>query len=130
MVKIIYIALGFLFFGLGAVGAFLPVLPTVPFLLLASLFFAKGSDRFHTWFLSTGLYKKQLKNFTENREMTKKTKIIILAVASSMLAFAFYFTEHIHVRILIVILVIIKYYYFIFRIKTKKIPDNSENPEN
>lgn len=124
--KIIYIVLGFLFFGLGAVGAFLPVLPTVPFLLLASFFFAKGSERFHRWFLSTGLYKKHLESFAESREMTIKTKAVILSVASCMLALAFYFAPHIHVRILIVVLIVLKYYYFIFRVKTKKTDPGSD----
>ncbi len=118
--KIVYIILGFLFFGLGAVGVILPVLPTVPFLLLSSFFFARGSKRFHNWFLSTLLYKKHLQSFAENREMTIKTKVGILAFASSMLALAFYFADHIPVRILIAALVVFKYYYFIFQVKTKK----------
>ncbi len=118
--KIICIILGFLFFGLGAVGVFLPILPTVPFLLLASFFFAKGSKRFHRWFLSTRLYKKHLESFAESREMTLKTKVYILVFSSSMMALAFYFSGHVHVRILLAVLVIIKYYYFIFKIKTKR----------
>ena len=55
--KIIYIVVGCLGVGLGAVGAVLPLLPAFPFLLLAAFCFAKSSERLHNWFTSTKLYK-------------------------------------------------------------------------
>ncbi|MFV0351768.1 MAG: YbaN family protein [Oscillospiraceae bacterium] len=116
--KILYIALGFIFFALGAVGAFIPVLPTTPFLLAASFFFAKGSQRFNRWFLSTKLYKNHLESFVATRSMTLKTKICLLAFASIMLLIAFFMMSNIYGRIFILCLIAFKYYYFIFRIKT------------
>jgi uncharacterized membrane protein YbaN (DUF454 family) len=35
--------------GIGAVGIFLPLLPTAPFVLLAAFFFSRGSERLHGW---------------------------------------------------------------------------------
>lgn len=55
--KIIWISLGCIGVGLGAVGAVIPMLPAFPFLMLATVSFAKSSERLHTWFINTKLLK-------------------------------------------------------------------------
>lgn len=116
--KTIYIILAFLFLIIGVIGVFLPVLPTTPFLLATSFFFARGSEQFHKWFLSTRLYKNHMESFVNSKSMTFKTKVKILAFASILLIAAFYLVDNLFVRIIIAIVMICKYYYFIFRIKT------------
>lgn len=118
--KIVYIIVGFISLGLGIIGAFLPVLPTVPFLLLASFCFSKGSTRFHNWFIGTTLYKNHLEDFEKSKSMTLKGKIGLLALSSTMLAFPIFITKNDYLRFFLVLLVIFKYYYFIFKIKTIK----------
>ena len=120
--KIIYVILGFISMGLGIAGSFLPVLPTVPFLLLASFFFARGSERFHGWFTQTRIYKNYLENFEKNRSMTLKAKIGLLCLSSTMIAFPIFLLKNNYLRLALILVVIFKYYYFIFRIKTLK-PD-------
>ena len=51
--KYIYITVGLIAFALGAIGVALPILPTTPFLLLASFCFARGSEKFNIWFAQT-----------------------------------------------------------------------------
>lgn len=116
--KALYIIIGFLFFGLGAIGVILPVLPTTPFLLVAGYCFARGSQRFNDWFLSTKIYQKHLDSFVKERAMTLKTKITILSFASAMLILAFCLVDVIYARILIIAVIIFKYYYFTCKIKT------------
>ena len=131
--KILFICLGFLFVGIGAVGIVVPILPTTPFLLLASFFFAKGSKRFHDWFMSTKLYKKHLESFVKSKAMTLKSKLTILLPVSAMLIITFIFVNNMHARIVIVILFIGKYLYFFTQIKTIKeseLQRNSDKLEN
>lgn len=117
-VRILFIALGFIFFGLGALGVVLPILPTTPFLLLASFFFAKGSERFNNWFISTKLYNDYLDSYVKHRSMTRKTKIKILALATTMLVISLIAVPVIYARIFIAAVIAFMYYYFAFRIKT------------
>ena len=128
MRKIIYLIIGFVCFGIGAVGVVLPVLPTTPFLLLASFCFTKGSERFHNWFTNTKIYKKHLESFVVNKSMTMRTKITILLPATLMMLLAAYFVPNNHARYFIFAAMAFKYYYFSFRIKTRK-PEESEDEQ-
>ncbi len=119
-----WIILGLLSMGIGCVGIVVPVLPTTPFLILASFSFAKGSEKFHNWFTSTKIYKNHLESFEKDRSMTLKTKLCILIPVSIMLIVAFFMMKNIYGRVFIVFLILTKYYYFIFKIKTIK-PDES-----
>ena len=120
-IKVIWIIIGLLSMGVGMIGVILPVLPTTPFLLLSSFCFAKGSDRFHKWFIGTKLYKKHLDSFVNNKSMTLKTKLTILLPASAMLILAFLAMSNIYGRCFIVFLILFKYIYFFTRIKTIKV---------
>ena len=116
--KYFYITLGFITLGLGLIGVILPILPTTPFLLVTSFCFAKGSERFHTWFTNTNIYKKHLESFVKERAMTLKQKVVLLSFVNFMLAFPLILVDVLPMRITIIVLIIIKLYYFIFRVKT------------
>lgn len=119
--NLLFITIGIIFMGVGMVGVVLPILPTTPFLILASVCFVKGSDRFDMWFRNTKIYKDYAEDFVNERAMTLKRKIRILLLADFMLAFPLIIIDNTYLRLFIIAIVIIKYYYFIFRIKTKKI---------
>lgn len=118
--KYTYITIGLIAFVLGAIGVILPILPTTPFLLLASFCFARGSERFNTWFTGTKLYKKHLDSFVKERAMTLKQKICILAFADIMIAIPIVLVDSLPMRITLILVILFKLYYFIFRIKTIK----------
>ena len=121
--KFLYVTIGIISFGLGAIGVVLPVLPTTPFLLLSSFCFVRGSERFDKWFKGTKLYKKHLESFVNNRQMTLKQKVTILLFADFMLMFPLIILDSLMVKGLILLVMLTKYWYFVFRIKTVKKED-------
>lgn len=121
--KSLYVIVGIISFGLGAIGVVLPILPTTPFLLLSSFCFVRGSERFDRWFRGTKIYKKHLESFVNNRVMTMKQKITILLFADFMLMFPLIILDSIWAKALIVAVMLTKYWYFMFKIKTVKKED-------
>lgn len=89
MKRILWIVLGCIGVGLGAVGAVLPLLPAFPFLLLAAFSFAKSSERLHTWFVNTKLYQNNLESYVTHRAMTMRTKRRVMATVTLLMAFGF-----------------------------------------
>lgn len=124
--KYIFIFLGFLFLGIGIVGIYLPLLPATPFLLLATACFAKGSEKFHKWFTSTKIYKNNIEPIKDNKGLTMKKKIKILAMITFFIAISFYFVKISHARICLIVVLIFHYIYFFFKVKTVKEIENAE----
>ncbi|BDT60910.1 hypothetical protein MasN3_44040 [Massilia varians] len=86
--KPIYNAAGVLALLLGILGLFLPLLPTTPFLLLASWCFARGSERLHRWLLSHRVFGEYLRNFEAGRGIPLKAKILATAMLWASLLMA------------------------------------------
>ncbi len=118
IINIIWLIAGFICLILGILGIVLPLLPTTPFFLATLFCFTKGSERLKKWFMKTSFHKKYLQRFYEEKGLTLKKKIVILSVASIMLAAGFYFSTKLYARILIACVIFAKYYIFIFKIKT------------
>lgn len=89
MKKVIYIILGCIGVGLGAVGAVVPMLPAFPFLLLAAFCFARSSGKLERWFKGTKLYRDNLADYVAGRGMTWKTKIRIMITVTLLMAIGF-----------------------------------------
>ncbi|MFP4477889.1 MAG: YbaN family protein [Candidatus Izemoplasmatales bacterium] len=116
--KFIYLLLGSVSLGLGALGVVLPILPTVPFLLLTAYFYSKSSDKFYNWFIHTKIYKRYLEDFIKTRSMTRKSKWQLMIFVDTILVISFIMVDYIPAKILIVALFLIKHYYFYKYVKT------------
>lgn len=128
--KACYIAVGCLGVALGALGAALPLIPAFPFLLLAAICFARSSERLHTWFVGTKLYKNNLESYVQGKGMTARTKIRIMTIVTATMAVGFVMMGNVPIgRIVLAAVWVIHLLYFIFGIRTipvkkEELPDS------
>ena len=85
----VYFVVGWCFFGLGAAGAVLPGLPTVPFMLVALWAFSKSSQRFHDWLYSHAMFGPPLQQWRDHRVIPVKAKVLaVISMAASLVYMA------------------------------------------
>lgn len=90
--RLIYLLIGLISTGLGVVGAFLPVMPTVPFLIVALWAFSKSSQRFHDWLYHHRVYGPLLQDWDQYRVIPLWGKIwACLAMAGGLTITAIFF---------------------------------------
>ena len=81
----VWLAGGLIALGCGLIGVVLPLVPTVPFVLLAAFFFARSSDRLHDWLINHPSFGPSILAWRDHGAITRRAKI--LAAASITLAF-------------------------------------------
>jgi hypothetical protein len=125
LLKLVYIACGVVFFGLGIAGTVLPLLPTTPLIILAAVCFGKSSQKLHTWCISTGFYKNNVENFVKKRTMTIKAKLLLLSSVTVVMGLSFAVLTvtnvNVVVRIILLIIWLCHVIYFGFVVKTIKV---------
>jgi uncharacterized protein len=92
--KAAYVALGTVSLVLGIIGIFVPILPTTPFLLLASACYLRGSERMHRWLLSHGRLGAYIRAFEEGRGIPARAKVVAIAMLWISIAFAVRLVGH------------------------------------
>ena len=75
-----FLAVGWISFGLGVVGVFLPLLPTTPFMILAAFCFSKGSPRLHAWLLSRPVVGETIRDWRSRRVIRLRAKLMATAL--------------------------------------------------
>jgi uncharacterized membrane protein YbaN (DUF454 family) len=80
--RIVYLVVGLLFVTLGFIGAFLPVLPTTPFLILAVACFARSSRRLESWLCDHPRFGPALRDWRQRGAIPRKAKLMSLAGTS------------------------------------------------
>ena len=81
---------GLLMTALGIVGAFLPLLPTTPFLLVAVWCFSRSSPRLEQWLTSHPTLGPPLMNWRREGAISARTKVLAVSLIVASYAFFFY----------------------------------------
>jgi len=117
----LWIALGFLFVGIGFIGAFLPVLPSTEFFLLAAYFFARSSPRLYSWLLSLPRVGPAIHDYRAGLGMPRRAKVItISAISIAVLASAIGIPD-IYGKITVLMLGLIGAWYVGYKVPTREV---------
>ncbi len=87
IVRHLYLGAGLLSIGLAIAGTVLPIVPTVPLVLLAGFFFSRSSERFDTWLVGHPLFGPIIRDWRAGLGFTVRAKVI--AVSAIALSFSF-----------------------------------------
>lgn len=88
IIKLSLNLIGSVSLALGILGIFLPLLPTTPFLLLASACYLRGSERLHAWLIGNRFLGPYITNIREKKGMPVKAKIITIALLWASILFS------------------------------------------
>ena len=93
--KIFLTILGLISLGLGILGAFLPVLPTTPFLLLSAALFLRSNRGLYDWLLNHPRLGTYIRNFMEHKAIPLRVKVVsVTMVWVTLLYCAIFVAEH------------------------------------
>lgn len=90
--RFVWIGFGWFFFGLGLLGAFLPVLPTTPFMILALWAFSNGSQRLRRWLYTHPVFGASLRLWQRHRVIPARAKIAAVGAMTVSLAWMILFS--------------------------------------
>jgi len=97
-----FIAAGTISLGIGAIGIFVPLLPTTPLLLLSAACYLRGSKRMHHWMLNNKWFGAYIRNYKEGRGIPLRAKVLIVALLWIAIGYSAYLVNPFLVQIVLV----------------------------
>ncbi len=101
--KAIMLFLGLICTALGAIGIFLPLLPTTPFILAAAICFSSSSERMYNWLSKSPYFGEFINNYQKKTGVSKRTKVLSILFLWSLLSISMYLMRD---NILMIVIVI------------------------
>lgn len=102
-----YFASGVISLILGVIGIFLPLLPTTPFIILASFCFSKSSKRMHIWLTSIPLFGDAIMDWEKNKVIRPKAKAAAVSMIILSIGYSIIFTNlHYGLKVMLVVIAV------------------------
>ena len=89
--RLLFVILGTLFLGIGIVGIIIPLLPTTPFLLLATFFYVRSSEKFNNWLLNNRILGIYVRHYIDGRGIPLRVKLFTLLLLWTTISFTIAF---------------------------------------
>ncbi|MFN2257108.1 MAG: YbaN family protein [Desulfuromonadaceae bacterium] len=102
MLRYFLILVGFLSVALAVLGMFLPLLPTVPFLLLAAACFARSSEHFYSWLVNHQQLGPIVCTYLDGGGVPLRAKVVTIAVLWLSVGASLWMVDPIWVQVLLV----------------------------
>lgn len=99
--KYLFVILGSICLGLGALGVAIPVLPTTPFLLIALACYLRSSRRLYDWLIHHKVFGLYLYNYVTYRAVPRLTKVFALIILWVGLITSILLVEILFVRLIL-----------------------------
>ena len=121
LLKWLWVFLGCLFVGLGAIGAVIPGMPTTVFLVLAAACFVRSSQKLYDWLIANKTFGPYLKDYREGKGIPFRAKIVALAMIVIFVSFAVFFAIEVKpIKILVGLLGLIGFWFVFFKVPAAK----------
>ncbi len=118
--RVLLLAVGFVFVALGIMGFFLPVMPSIPFFIIASVCFSKSSKKFHDMLMNNRWVGPRIQEYHQNNGIKVHEKVFIIALQwAGVLFTSVFFVRELWGRILLLGIVLAGTLY-ILSLKTVK----------
>jgi len=125
LIRIIFICLGSIFVGIGAIGVLVPGLPTTPFMILAAAFYIRSSDKLYNWLIKNRIFGRHIKSIREGKGIPLRVKIfaqamMILFITLAIIPFSPISVPSVLLKVIIFFAGVISFWYVGYKVPTLK----------
>lgn len=119
-IRLLWIFLGSLSVGMGVIGIFVPGWPTTIFLIIASYFYIRSSEKLYNWLINNKILGIYLKNYYSGKGMPLKAKIfsILMMWSFGLLSIFLWIPSNLMIVKITVFILLVIGTIFILRVKT------------
>ena len=119
-IRLLWVLLGSLSVGMGVIGIFVPGWPTTIFLIIASYFYIRSSEKLYNWLINNKILGIYLKNYYSGKGMPLKAKIfsILMMWSFGLLSIFLWISSNLMIVKITVFILLVIGTIFILRVKT------------
>lgn len=92
--RLLWWLIGILAIVLAFAGTVLPIMPTVPFLIVAAFAFNRSSPRFHNMLMTHPVFGPQIRDWQEHRAIDPRVKVIVCVSMAVGLCISWFILPH------------------------------------